>query len=373
MRIKQIIFPAMCCLPLLSGCTSYQSSSMAAWQIKPVTSIRDSTAEPEAYYQLGRYFQGQNRFEQAAHAYHKALAANKNFVEARNGLGVIYSMQGKYAEAIEVLKVAVQQSPKSAHIYNNLGYAYYLHGDNKEAVAALQEAAKLDPRNQRALNNLGLAYARAGDNADSIVALTKAIKAPETALSTPETASRIASQSPTGNPGLSAAPSASQSLALPGGVITRTSAPMIPRIESQIKAVEVAPNVYELREQHALPVQSADASDTSPVKLEIANGNGITGMAKRVKQFLHGQGYATERLTNQKPFKVQITQIQYRNGHQQEARRLQSSLPKQSSLVQNDKMHTNINVRLVLGRDIAENIAFFDGKRDKIQLALNER
>ncbi|ARU30845.1 hypothetical protein CAP31_03575 [Sulfuriferula sp. AH1] len=373
MRIKQIILPAMCCLPLLSGCTSYQSSSMAAWQIKPVTSIRNSTEEPGAYYQLGRYYQGQNRYEQAALAYRKALAANNNFVEARNGLGVIYSLQGKYAEAIEVLKVAVQQSPKSAHIYNNLGYAYYLQGQNKEAVTALQEAAKLDPGNQRALNNLGLAYAKAGDNADSIVALTKAIKATETVLTAPETASRNASQTPADHSGLSVAASAPQSLALPGGVINRTLAPTIPQVESQVKAVQVAPNVYELHEQHVMSIQSADTRSTSPIKLEIANGNGVTGMAKRVKQFLHGQGYVTERLTNQKPFRVQITQIQYRNGHQLEAQRLQSSLPKQASLVQNDGMHANINVRLVLGRNIAENIAFFDGKQDKIRLAFNER
>lgn len=372
MRIKQIIFPAVCCLPLLSGCTSYPSSSMAAWQIKPVTSIRDSTEEPGAYYQLGRYFQGQNRYEQAAQAYRKALAADKNFVEARNGLGVIYSMQGKYAEAIEVLKIAVQQSPKSAHIYNNLGYAYYLRGQNKEAVAALQEAAKLDPSNQRALNNLGLAYAKAGDNADSIVALTKAIKASETTLAAPPRTGRNAPQSPADQSDRSVA-AAPQSMALPGGVITRTLAPMIPRVASQIKAVQIAPNVYELSEPHALPVKVADAGSTDPIKLEIANGNGVTGMAKRVKQFLHGQGYVTERLTNQKPFKVQITQIQYRNGHQLEAQRLQSSLPKQSRLIESDKMHANINVRLVLGRDITANVAFFEGKQDKIRLAFNER
>ena len=379
MSIKQVILPTLCCLPLLSACASYQPADRVAWVIKPMDSIRTSNDKPEALYQLGRYYQGQNRYEQAILAYRKALAVDNNFAEARNGLGVIYSIQGKYAEAIEVLKLAVQQAPKAAHIYNNLGYAYYLQGHNNDAIAALREAANLDPSNQRALNNLGLAYAKAGDNTNSVAAFTQAIKAPELALANMVAINKDKTQATeptqTIKLGASIEPTTQQSLALPQdrGVINRVATTLISQIDSPVKAVQVAPNVYELREQHALSIRVAATTNIEQTKLEIANGNGVTGMAKKVKQFLHGQGYLTERLTNQKPYKVQITQIQYRNGHQLEAQHLQSSLPRQSNLVQNDAMHANINVRIVLGKNIAEHIAFFDGKQEKIRLAINER
>jgi tetratricopeptide (TPR) repeat protein len=379
MNIKQVILPTLCCLPLLSACASYQPANMAAWVVKPMSSIKTSNDNPEALYQLGRYYQGQSRYEQAVLAYQKALAVDNSFAEARNGLGVIYSIQGKYTEAIAVLKLAVQQAPKAAHIHNNLGYAYYLQGQNSDAIIALRESTNLDPGNQRALNNLGLAYAKAGNNTDSIVAFTQALKAPDVALSGIATANKNTPQAvePTqtaqlGAPVERAAP---QSLALPKdrGVINRVAVTVVPLIDSQVKVVQVAANVYELRQQAVLSVQVAATPSTVQTKLEIANGNGITGMAKRVNAFLHGQGYLTQRITNQKPYKVQITQIQYRNGHQLEALRLQSSLPKKSDLVQSDEMHANVNVRIVLGKNIAEHVAFFDGKQEKTQLALNER
>ncbi len=363
MRTRQVILPAICCLPLLGGCAMDRPASTAAWLVKPMTSIRTTNDKPEALYQLGRYYQGQNRYDQAILAYRKALAVDNSFVEARNGLGVIYSSQGKYAEAIEVLKVAVQQAPKAAHIYNNLGYAYYLHGRNKDAIAALREAANLDPSNQRALNNLGLAYAKAGNDTEAIMALTQSIKQSDTDVS--NIAPKLVQNT-------SVATTVPQLLALSQDrEVTRQM--VVPQIESQIKAVQVSPNVYELREQHAPSIRAAVTIDADQTKLEIANGNGVTGMAKKVKKFLHGQGYVTERLTNQKPYKVQITQIQYRNGHQLEARRLQSSLPRQSELVQNDAMYANINMRLVLGKNIIEHVAFFDGKQENTRLALNEK
>lgn len=384
MNIKQAILPTLCCLPLLSACANYQPVNTATWTVKPMSSIRTSNDKPEALYQLGRYYQGQGRYDQAIIAYRKALAVDNNFVEARNGLGVIYSIQGKYAEAIEVLKLAVQQAPKAAHIYNNLGYAYYLQGRNNDAIIALRESTNLDPRNQRALNNLGLAYAKAGDNANSIVAFTQSLKTPDVASSNiaannKETPQVVEPTQTAQTSGLMK-PIAPQSLALPKDkeLIKQVAVTLVPQTDSQIKAVQVAPNVYELRQQPLLSVQVATAvevktTNASQIKLEIANGNGVTGMAKRVNSFLHAQGYIAQRITNQKPYKVQITQIQYRNGHQLEAQRLQSTLPKQSNLVRSDEMRENINVRIVLGKNIAEHVAFFDGKQEKTQLALNER
>lgn len=418
MKTKHKILPALCCISLLSACASNQSVSVAPWSIKPMTAM-SSNDKPEALYQVGRYYQGQNRYDLAMAAYQRALAADNGFVEARNGLGVIYSRQGKYREAIEAFLAAIQQAPKAAHIYSNLGYAYYLQGQYGESVTALQQATALDPANQRALNNLGLAYAKAGNKGESVQVFAQAanVTAETTAVVTvvPETVavpvtiaavpSQSASLRPTEGTSVYAAQQTEinlaraskpvvqnievlelkvhkpelQMLALQkdSGVIRPAStAATVPDVGSHVKLVQLAPNIYELHKQqyNAEPAWVASVVDVTriaKVRVEVANGNGVTGMAGKVGQFLRSQGYPIARLTNQKPFQVRMTQIQYRDGHQAEAQLLRLSLSGRLELVQRNDMHTDIGVRLVLGKDVTTRTAYFDGKLGQFQLAFN--
>lgn len=363
MKTRQKILPAVCCISLLSACTSNQAVSVAPWSITPMVSVRNASDKPEAMYQMGRYYQGQNRYDLAMAAYQKALAADDGFVEARNGMGVIYSRQGKYREATEAFQAAIQQAPKAAHIYSNLGYAYYLQGQYGESVAALEQATALDPANQRALNNLGLAYAKAGNKGESAQAFAQAANVPAVVSGT--------AVAPAPQPEV-------QILARPKDrsiIRPASAAPTIPVVDSRMKLVQLAPNVYELHKQqyNAEPMQIAAVADipsTAKARVEVANGNGVTGMAGKVRQFLRGQGHPAARLANQKPFQVRMTQIQYRDGHQAEAQRLKSSLPGAPELVQRNDMRADISVRLVLGKDMAARLAYFDGKREKLQLQL---
>jgi Tfp pilus assembly protein PilF len=400
MKSSRMILPAICCIPLLSSCASYESASVEAWTIRPVAGARDSGQKPEALYQLGRYYQGQNRHDLAISAYKRAIAVDAGFVEAHNGLGVIYSMQGRYDEAIGVFRIAVKLAPKASHIYSNLGYAYYAQGLNAEAIAALEQATTLDPANQRALNNLGLAYAKAGDREGSVQAFAQADNAPTISRveAMAKTLSREAAARIIASPAIDSAPAAAASGAATsratpqvqpstvpskdGGIIRQASSgTVVPVVESRVKVVLVAPNVYELREQHSGPARLAAISgnpgvsgklDMGKFRLEVANGNGINGMAKKVSRFLHGDGYPAARLTNQKPFHVKMTQIQYRDGYQAQAQHLQSGLPGQPAMVPSNDMRADIGVRLVLGKDIAQNVAYFDGKPGKFRVAHNK-
>jgi hypothetical protein len=149
-----------------------------------------------------------------------------------------------------------------------------------------------------------------------------------------------------------------------------------------MKVVQVAPNVYELRERLAAATQAVDAirsamadikpDDAGKLRIEVSNGNGVTGMARKVGRFLHGGGYPAARLTNQKPFRVKLTQIQYRDGYQAQAQRLQSSLPGQPAMILSHDMRADIGVRLVLGKDIAWNVAYFESKQKRALLAQNK-
>ena len=85
------------------------------------------------------------------------------------------------------------------------------------------------------------------------------------------------------------------------------------------------------------------------VKLEISNGNGVTGAAARLARTLDEQGIKTARLTNTKPFVVPTSRIEYRPDQQQLAQTLarRLGLPLQAQ----DGKPARADMRIVLGRD----------------------
>lgn len=385
MNAKHKILPAVCCIALMSSCASNQNTSSAApWSIKPAVTAKNGSEKPDALYQLGRYYQGQNRFSEAINAYTKALKIDPAFAEANNGLGVIYSRQGKYAEAIEAFKTAIKSAPKDAHLYSNMGYAYYLQGQYAESIKFLEYAAKLDPANKRALNNLGLAYAKAGNTLGSALAFSDAISADQQKNSVQASVAESAQAAPAVAAAdvtilKTTAQLEADMLAIPKdrGVIktTEVSKLVLSEVESRAKLVQVAPNVSELqiRSQPDESLQYAsvqqDAPELRSLKLEVSNGNGVTGAAGKVGRFLHEQGYVATRLTNQKPYKVQTTQIQYRAGYEQQAQLLQAELLNAPALVERNDLR--MNVRLVLGKDMVSQLAYYEHKTQALQMAEN--
>jgi thioredoxin-like negative regulator of GroEL len=475
-----------------------------SWNIQPVYKVNNKAADsPDTMYQLGRYYQGQRRYEQAAEAYRKALDADGSFVEAHNGLGVIYSMQGRYDEAVTEFRAAISQAPNAGHLYNNLGHALYLQGAYAEAVSALKQAATLDPDNPRTLNNLALAYAKAGEadksrqvfaeaakpaSADSTVVAPAASNqasasqpAPvepisganpassnstviahassnQAGVSQPAPVEPISSAKPASadaavvahvasdqvsvsqpvpvEPGPGTKPASAdstvvthaasdkisvsqpapvepssgtkqavaqptvQTLALPKdrGVIRSAAAVLVTTTENHVETGPIASNVYAPSERAEpvrgaaiiaptevmatkaapeaatiapAPVTQADSS-TMRLHLEVSNGNGVTGMARKIAYFLHDSGYAKARLTNRKPFTVQTTQIQYRYGHQKDAEHLQSSLPGYTGIALSSNLRADINLRVVLGRDMMQHTAYFNDNSQKLRFARND-
>lgn len=381
MKSKRTILPIICVLPLLGSCASYQDAGNAAWTVKPMISVKHSTEKPDALYQLGRYYQGQQRFEQAISAYQKSLAADPSYVEARNGLGVIYSLRGRYAEAIEQFRTAIQQAPAAAHIRNNLGYALYLQGLYVEAASELAQAVKLDSSDQRAYNNLGLALDKTGEKVKAVQAFTQAanLKQAEEAVTVamPQAGIAVPSRLETvraGTAGVVQSPDSGLYLQLPKdkGIIRQASPQQVPVVASQVQAIQLAPGVYELRDGRADRAVAPSAGEGSPVnkfRLEVSNGNGVTGMAKMVAGYLREQGYEKARLTNQKTFAVSSSRINYRQGYQDEARLLMAKLPGQTDLVKTEDMRMGISVQVVLGKDMAGSLAHFGSDGKKVKLA----
>jgi len=346
-RINQLSWSVLCALSA-AGCAGFKEpAATAAWRVEPTAVAMPEHSTADAAYRAGRGHHGTLRYDRAIAAYRQALALDPSHVGARNGLGILLSSIGRHDEATQELKAAVAMAPHQAHLRNNLGYAHLLRGALADALRELEEAKRLEPSNHRVSENLQL--------------VRKRLSAPVQPRVDP-----------------------SAGTALPAGPAAPSEKPVdVRRAESSI--VQVAPNVYEMREPKpavqvtalpavppALLVASLPApADTAIVpawpaagktapsspaaaenaRLEVSNGNGLNGFARRIAGALARLGWANSRLTNQLPFRQAVTEVQYRDGHAAEAIRLAAGLKPGVVVIRNDALAPNVDVRLVLGRD----------------------
>jgi hypothetical protein len=99
--------------------------------------------------------------------------------------------------------------------------------------------------------------------------------------------------------------------------------------------------------------------DAAPYRIEISNGNGVTGMARSVGDQLKRAGFNVVRLTNQLPFRQPITEIQYRDGRISDAGLLSAAM-EQTPIVPSKALRSDIHVRVVLGRNTLEPTALLN-------------
>jgi len=85
------------------------------------------------------------------------------------------------------------------------------------------------------------------------------------------------------------------------------------------------------------------------LRVEISNGNGVTGAAARLARSLEVEGVKTVRLSNLRPFVVPVSRIEYPRDQQQLAQALGRRLGLQ--LQQRTAGPAYADMRIVLGRD----------------------
>lgn len=219
--------------------------------------------------------------------------------QAHNAAGMRFSAAGRHDEAIAAFRAAIAIEPQRAHLYNNLGYAHLVRGETTQAIQAFEQALRVDPQHATARQNLALARPR------------------------------------------NVVPAIAQPMAA-------ASKPLDPRL------VPVAPHVYELRdERRAVPLTPRPMRKP---KLDVVNGNGIPGLARRVSARLMEHGIVAARLGNKPPYKEAATVLLYRAGAEAEALQLAALLALHVRAVPSRAMPAGIDLRLVIGRD-AMNVA----------------
>ena len=335
-KLKTIVLATTGALAVM-GCAPLKQEPWAKLDVQPVLSVR-SSADCEALYWAGRYFQGQGKYEQALKAYRQALAMAPNHADAHNALGVIYSLQGRTGLAEQEFRAALAIDPEAARVHNNLGYHLMINGRVEEALASFSRAGELEPQNAMVGANIAIAREKLGFPGDTTrpVSLEGPIVAQQdlpSNVSVPKVTMRL-DQVAEGVWQLRDVP---------------RSMPVVVRAE-RTASTAVAQDRIEI-DPRAVVTRISDASG-----IEISNGNGTSGLAHQVSRLLAPRGIKKPRLTNAKPYGVTASRIQYVEGAGQAAREINLRLPIPLPLARVASLDRNTRVRVLLGKDFPRQV-----------------
>lgn len=301
-------------LAALTACATQDAAK--PWRIEPLLRVQHSADASAAFYRTGRYYDGMRRWALAADEYRKATIADPRNADAFNALGVALARMGDHTGAENRLRQSLALQPDRADIRANLDLLLAQAGRPTQAESEVRMAAAPDRDIDVTHEHLRHAQARGA------TAYGPALQA---ALPQDRQATGVAE--PDGRPGLASAPA----------VVAMTASAAIQVFDQ--------PSVT-WRDAFAAPVPD---DPPKPARLEITNGNGTPGAAARLRQWLAGHGQATQRLSNRKPYAQPATVIEYRDGHEAQARQLAGMLPMQVLIRPGASLRTDL--RVVLGHD----------------------
>lgn len=93
------------------------------------------------------------------------------------------------------------------------------------------------------------------------------------------------------------------------------------------------------------------AAEAPSLRLEISNGNGVSGAAARLARSLQAEGLKTVRLSNLRPFVVPVSRIEYPRDQQPMAQALGRRLGLRLQQAKAPAGMAHADMRIVLGRD----------------------
>ena len=118
--------------------------------------------------------------------------------------------------------------------------------------------------------------------------------------------------------------------------------------------ITVSPLVPMERQAEAEIIEAQTAARLFACAIEVSNGNGVTGMAKRSAGYLRELGFTVGRITNASHFSHGNSTIYYQDGFQELAGLFARVIPgAQEIKVDTIPNRPGIGIRLLLGKDIA--------------------
>ena len=397
MKRKRIATTILCCflgfaiVSLFSACALFWDSSRSNGPAtsqdasKFIGSIRAYQGNAESHYGLGCYLQERKKHKPAIEEFKAALQLDPKHFRAYNGLGVSYDAVGDYDRAVDSYRAALKIDEKLDYVLNNLGYSYLLQGKFDLAIENFKRALDLNRGNELYRNNLGLAYAKRGQYSDAFAEFKQTgVEAKahyniaqlyyqqglyREAEAHFEQASSLKASDPEIAKGLKAA------VNLAGIVANSEKGPASPSLSgiraregAEEKAVRI-PEAEKLQlydqakalEFADLEIAGMQEGPMPKIKIEVSNGNGVNGMARRVGTYLDGKGFALIYLCNASHFRHEETRIYYATGYLREAILLAEKLPGRQHLEEVAEIRKgNAKISILIGKDLIPYLYFFD-------------
>ena len=358
-------------------------------------------------------------FVRAVECYERALALNPDLDGVHNNLGYSYLLQGRTDEAISAFKRAISRNGRDPQYHNNLGLAYAtqgrldlaldefkLAGDESNAhynVARFYQerglhqlahyhfsmALTLDPSFTHARLALKAMDALArifkadlpADNKEDRPSDIPSAKENESVTEEPLIVSDLSVVPVVSDPPHQAAevelkpvPEAKSGVpeAIPPEMATAEAEGVCLQEESAPResAPERSPSPVPRASQEKEPeaplsrpqpdVTKASSSPLRGINVEVSNGNGVNGMARRVGRYLQAKGLEVTRVTNASHFNHRDSKIYYQRGYQEAATHLAEQLPSIQDVEETRPSdRPQVNVKVLIGKDLVQHQKLF--------------
>lgn len=320
-----------------------------------MSSVRRQPIIPFSHYLLATYYQKQGYHRQAIDEFKKAVQIDPMNAAAYSAMGVSYDCLGAFEDARQSYVAALDIAHDADDVYNNLGYSYFLQGKYESAIENLKIAVALNPSNLRAYGNLGMANIETGEYALAIAALERTGSAGTAKLTLAKALSRKGDH-------VGAERFYAQAAAVDPGLVADETGTT--RFLAQV-AETVAKKSSETKTDavgHAFAARSekVDAGTRGRVGIEVANGNGVNGMARDVGQYLRQKGFRIARLTNAESFNYEEAMVYYGRGFEDVAHQLMQELPALRHKQEASRFgRSDVKVRVLLGKDVVPHKRLF--------------
>lgn len=330
-----------CCIAstmLLQGCAIQTPPQLL---VHPALQVRHSSNETsEAYYQLGRTHQQQGNLDLALTGYTYAIARDARHMEARTAAAAIHAQQGRLDQARAMMLSVIADYPLASKAHNNLGYIDYLRGEHALAAQSIRRSLELDPLNRRAQNNArlvetALAMGTPASTPAAVMASVAAHPVPAVAVAAPEPPPAMSL--------VQVVPNVYELKMMPKAAAPVLAAAPVPAVLPMAAPPLLAP-LFALPAVPAAPLASV-------LRLDVANGDGTPGLARRIGALLGQRGFPVARLSNERPYGQRTTRIQYRAGFAQQAEAVARLIDGPVQLAPVQSLAAKADVRVVLGRD----------------------
>ncbi len=139
-------FKKACDLGVKASCNDLNAGKFSQGGVKsPKYPMKNPYKEGTAdyYYQQGKIYQSQAKYDDALVAFEQAIAIDPKHIKALEDAGYEWSMKGNYEKAVEYYKKGLEVNKKNGNLWDKLGLAYNSMGNTEEAKKAFEQACKL--------------------------------------------------------------------------------------------------------------------------------------------------------------------------------------------------------------------------------------